>query len=173
MKPDQSFKLSPLELPEAPFMPTKLENRIPPPLVLAFCLAMVWFTKHVYDYQQLPREELRLWAIPYALMGIAIILLAVMRFARFKTTVNPLNPESASHLVRDGIFAYTRNPMYLGMALILFSAILAIGHMIALMWLLFFVLYIQRFQIGPEERAIRDKFGEEYDVYCEQVRPWL
>lgn len=150
-----------------------LENRIPPPVVLLIAFGLVWVTKFFQESQRLANEDLRLWAIPYALMGIGVIALAVMRFVRFQTTVNPLAPEEASTLVQDGIFAYTRNPMYLGMALILFSLVLYGGHSIAMVWLLLFVLYIHVFQILPEERVMREKFGEEYDAYCRDVRRWL
>jgi len=150
-----------------------LENRIPPPIVLVIGFGLVWVTKFFQESQHLANEDLRLWAIPYALMGIGVMALAVMRFVRFQTTVNPLAPQDASHLVKDGIFAYTRNPMYLGMALLLFSMILYGGHSIAMVWLLLFVLYIHVFQILPEERAMQAIFGEEYAVYCREVRRWL
>lgn len=125
------------------------------------------------DDLALPAEGLRLWSIPYALMGVAIMVLAAMRFLRFKTTVNPLQPSAATYLVQDGIFEYTRNPMYLGMALILFAAVLLSGYVRSAIWLVFFIMYIQAFQIRPEEKAIRQKFGSDYDAYCQRVRAWL
>ena len=81
-----------------------LEHRIPPPLVLLACLLMVWVTKLMLDDLALPADGLKLWSIPYALMGMAVMILAAMRFMRFKTTVNPLEPSAASYLVQDGVF---------------------------------------------------------------------
>ena len=94
-------------------------------------------------------------------------------FRRARTTVNPLKPESASALVISGIYRHTRNPMYLGFAIILLGWCVLLGSAWAVLGVAGFVLYIGRFQIRPEERALRELFGAEFDAFCSRVRRWV
>ncbi|MGB5324060.1 MAG: isoprenylcysteine carboxylmethyltransferase family protein, partial [Pseudomonadales bacterium] len=66
-----------------------------------------------------------------------------------------------------------RNPMYLGLATALAGIGFALGNWSAFLWLLLFVLYIQSFQIYPEERAMLELFGDDFRAYCDRVRRWL
>lgn len=149
-----------------------MQNKIPPPLVLLFCIAMTWLASLIGEDVEI-HSAIKKWALAYFILGGSIMCMALMKFSRAQTTVNPLQPEKASSLVQDGIFAYTRNPMYLGMALILFSFILLRGDTAGLLWLGFFVIYIQLFQVIPEERAISEKFGDVFEDYRSRVRAWL
>ena len=72
-----------------------------------------------------------------------------------------------------GVFRLTRNPMYLGMALILAAWALWLGNAGGALLLAGFVAFIGRFQIAPEERALRAHFGEEFDAYARRVRRWI
>lgn len=112
-------------------------------------------------------------AIVVALGGLGIAVAGVLEFRRARTTVNPLRPEQASVLVQGGIFRHTRNPMYLGMCLILIAWALWLAEPLALAGPALFVLYMNRFQIGPEENAMRALFGAEYADYQRAVRRWL
>ncbi len=94
-------------------------------------------------------------------------------FRRVRTTVNPLHPERASSMVTSGIFRFTRNPMYVGIALVLLGFFLAFGALSAILGLPAFVGYITRFQILPEERILEAKFGSAYAAYRARVRRWL
>ena len=150
-----------------------LENRLPPPLLLAICMLCVWLGYRAAGGSDAGLWETGAWGVPYMLFGLAVIILGVIQFRIKKTTVNPLDPKQASSLVAGGVFAYTRNPMYLGMALILLGQIISLGWPPGFLFLLIFVLYIQFFQIRPEERAMRNLFGEAFDRYCREVRRWL
>ena len=97
----------------------------------------------------------------------------VVSFRQAQTIVNPLKPETASALVRSGIYQYSRNPMYVGFALLLLAWACYLASPVALFGLLGFVLYMNRFQISPEERALATLYGSEYQVYQTQVRRWL
>ena len=108
-----------------------------------------------------------------ALVGAAIAIAGVLAFRRAKTTVNPLTPEKASSVVITGIFRYTRNPMYLGMAAGLLAIALWWSTPFGLLFLAAFCIYITRFQIQPEERALREHFGEDFNAYMLQVRRWI
>ncbi len=95
------------------------------------------------------------------------------RFRRTGTTVNPLEPTRASTLVTDGPTRLTRNPMYVGMAGLLVAHALLRGGWRTAVPVAAFVGVIDRVQIGPEERALRELFGDEYDAYCRRVRRWV
>jgi protein-S-isoprenylcysteine O-methyltransferase Ste14 len=108
-----------------------------------------------------------------ALIGIACDLLGVMAFYRAKTTVNPLKPSATSSIVQSGIYRYTRNPMYLGMLLVLLGLALYLAHPAAFVALPVFVAYLTRYQIIPEERILAARFGAEYSAYASRVRRWI
>lgn len=101
------------------------------------------------------------------------MLSGVMAFRRARTTVNPLNPEAATALVIVGVYRYTRNPMYVGLATMLVGWAVYLAAPLALLGPPIFVLFIARFQIVPEERALAEKFGREFADYRKKVRRWL
>jgi protein-S-isoprenylcysteine O-methyltransferase Ste14 len=114
---------------------------------------------------------------PVALVFIAALamwaLAGVAEFRRARTTVNPTTPQASSSVVDSGIYRRSRNPMYLGFLLALAGWAIQLGHLAALPVLPAFVLYMNRFQIAPEERALRAKFGAPYAEYTRRVRRWL
>lgn len=112
-------------------------------------------------------------AISLAVLGVAIALGGVASFRRAKTTVNPLKPESSAALVSTGVYAFTRNPMYLGMLLVLVGWAGYLVSLWALVGPLVFGLYITRFQILPEERILDRLFGAPFADYKKRVRRWL
>ena len=73
----------------------------------------------------------------------------------------------------DATGGYSRNPMYLGFLLLLLALACYLMNVAAMALLPLFVLYMNRFQIAPEERFLLQKFGAEYQAYCERVRRWL
>jgi protein-S-isoprenylcysteine O-methyltransferase Ste14 len=111
------------------------------------------------------------WALAAA--GVAVALAGIAAFRRARTTVHPMHPENASALVATGIYRRSRNPMYLGMLLLLAAWSVLLGNALALAGLPAFVAYIDRFQIRPEERALRARFGAGFDAYARSVRRWL
>ena len=84
-----------------------------------------------------------------------------------------MNPEKATQLVTRGIYQYTRNPMYLGMACVLIGGLIRIGNPLGMPGILFFIGYITRFQIRPEEEVLQKIFGEKYTDYRIKVRRWI
>ena len=149
-----------------------LDNRIPPPLVGLCCALGMYLTADATANTALAFKPNYWLALPLLLAALACMFLSIREFARHRTTVNPLNPASASNLVSGGIFGYSRNPMYLAMLLILASLGLAWGSWLAVLWLLLAMLYLQCFQIYPEERALQALFGDSYVNYCQRVRRW-
>lgn len=150
-----------------------LENRIPPPLIgLAIGALMGWIAVHAPDFAW-PVRAPAAAAMVVAVFGFGIALSGVLAFRKARTTVNPLDPTKASAIVTDGIYRRTRNPMYLGMLILLCGWAVFLSNTLALLPLPLFVLYINRFQIAPEERALQGLFGAEFEAYRQRVRRWL
>jgi len=160
---------------------SSLENKIPPPLVLLITLVLMKFityfddARHEYARHLFPVPDvLQLsLAIGLTLTGIFIAVLGILRFREKRTTVNPLRPEEASSLVTSGVFRFTRNPMYLGLALIAFGWGIYLGSIWALSGVIMLVLFINRFQVQPEERAMHKLFDQEFKDYCKRTRRWI
>lgn len=98
---------------------------------------------------------------------------SVRRFRESGTTVEPFRPERTKVLVTTGPNALTRNPMYVGMAGALAAHAIVRGGWLPMLPVAAFVAVIDRTQIRPEEAALRELFGEEYDAYCARVPRWL
>lgn len=106
-------------------------------------------------------------------LGSLVILISVIQFLIQKTTTDPLNPNKASKLVTNGIYNFTRNPMYLGMLLFLLAYGLKLGNAFNTLVAAGFVSYMNHFQIKPEEEALKKIFGQEYNIYCKLTRRWF
>ena len=150
-----------------------LELRIPPPVVGLLVAAGMWAGAHVPPLLQLPELARLLVAVALGATGIAIALGGVVSFRRAKTTVNPLKPETSAALVSTGVYSFTRNPMYLGMVLVLFAWGVYLSSIWSLVGPVLFALYITRFQIVPEERVLDRLFGATFAEYKKRVRRWL
>jgi protein-S-isoprenylcysteine O-methyltransferase Ste14 len=100
-------------------------------------------------------------------------MLGVRAFRRARTTINPLNPEQASSVVTDGIYRHTRNPMYLGFAMMLVGWAIYLDVAWELLGPVAFVAFANRFQIVPEDRVLSLKFGRDYETYRQRVRRWV
>lgn len=99
--------------------------------------------------------------------------IALFQFFKSKTTVDPSNPTKTSKLVSSGIYQYSRNPMYLGLLLILLAWGLWLGNAFNVLLAAGFVAYMNKFQIIPEEDSLSSLFGKEYTQYCTLVRRWF
>lgn len=150
-----------------------LETRIPPPIVAACFALLAWLFAPVEARASLAASSRIALGVAIALLGGAIAAAGSVRFHRAKTTVNPLHPEKASALVTTGIYRYTRNPMYVGMACLLLAWALHLSAWLPVAGPALFVLYITRFQILPEERTLQQLFGDAYTQYTSRVRRWL
>lgn len=155
-------------------MLSKLELRIPPPLVMLLFMVTVFGFDKIMPFTLFYLPWLTYASvISLVTLGGVIALWGVKEFKDAKTTVNPLKPESTSSLVSSGIYQYTRNPMYLGLLLILLSAVIYSQHPLGLVSALGFVAYMNRFQIEPEEKMLIKLFGDEFVDYSNQVKRWF
>ena len=150
-----------------------LELKIPPPAVAALIAAAMWGISLITPLLDVPLFTRVSAAIVLALTGGGFSLAGVISFRRAKTTVNPMKPETTTSLVSSGIYSVTRNPMYVGLLLVLLAWAIYLSSAWALLGPIGFVVYISRFQIAPEERVLSTLFGSEYTAYQSKVRRWL
>jgi protein-S-isoprenylcysteine O-methyltransferase Ste14 len=150
-----------------------VKPRVPPPILMLLAAAVMWALNRWLPLAHLIRSPWnRVGALPAA-MGFAIAIAALVRFAQARTTVNPMDPSKATQLVTDGVFQFSRNPMYLGMALLLIGWALWLGSVSP--WLIppLFISVITRVQIIPEENALERLFGSPYSAYRGRVARWI
>ncbi|MEH6521176.1 methyltransferase family protein [Sulfitobacter sp.] len=118
--------------------------------------------------------DVSLWLVAATVLaGMLFLLHAVMSFIRHKTTVNPQSPDMATTLVTSGIYSITRNPMYVGMLIVLMALVLWLGAVSAVSAVLAFYLMIDRVQIRSEEAALTQTFGKHFEDYAVRVPRWL
>jgi protein-S-isoprenylcysteine O-methyltransferase Ste14 len=135
--------------------------------------AAMWGAARVTPSMALPRAARVSAAIALAALGAGLSLAGVASFRRAKTTVNPTRPDAVSTLVTSGVYRVTRNPMYLGFLLILLGWAAFLSNPLALIVAMAFVVYMNRFQILAEERALAALFGPPFSAYRAKVRRWL
>ena len=148
-----------------------MNNKIPPPIVAFICGLAIYFSKTFFiKFFSYNNNTISLFLL---ILGLTVFTLAVKAFNRQKTTVNPLEPRQASSLVSSGIFKYSRNPMYLGMLIILLAISFKFNLVGGIVISLFFYLFITKFQILPEEEAMNELFGDEFIKYSNRTRRWI
>ncbi|MCR4339307.1 MAG: isoprenylcysteine carboxylmethyltransferase family protein [Gemmatimonadaceae bacterium] len=150
-----------------------LEFRIPPLLIALAAAAAMWLLARSYPEWAMPFEMRGAVATAVAVIGVMAVVAGAIQFRRARTTITPLNPAAASALVVSGIYRFTRNPMYLGVAIVLLAWAVYLSHPLALLGVVAFAAYIHRFQIIPEEKTLRALFPGAYEAYARQVRRWL
>ena len=148
-----------------------LKNKIPPPIVTLIFAALIYFSSE-WSPSIVFRGQ-NLISLFLMTVGFIVLLIAISAFIKLKTTINPLKPEAASSLVTTGIFRISRNPMYLGMLLLIIGLWIKTGAVLGFILVASFIAYLNYFQIFPEEQAMKGLFSDKYKTYCQQVRRWL
>lgn len=149
-----------------------LTLKIPPPVLAALAMLLMYLT-HV----ALPQLTLSTWtrwiiAVVSLAIGGGIAVMSIFQFRQEKTTVKP-NPDKTTALITQGVYRYTRNPMYLGLVICLIGFAGFLNSLYSLIWVIAFVCYLTRFQIIPEEKALMNKFPDAYQTYRHNTRRWI
>ena len=148
-----------------------LKTKIPPPVIALFFIALQYLSTYLipafrFDYQTI-------LAVICLVAGFSPAGIAFFQFKNNDTTIDPRKPENSTELVVGGVFKYSRNPMYVGLTMVLVSASLFLGAWSGLVLIPVFILVINHLQILPEEEAMKKLFGEQYAEYCKNVRRWI
>lgn len=151
----------------------KLALKVPPPVqALTFGFLMWLVDRQLPGGQSVFGMQLPV-AVAFAVAGVALVVTSMLAFRRASTTVDPFHPDEASNLVVNGVFQFSRNPMYVSLALVLIGWAVWLGSVFNIVVFVFFVSYITIFQIKPEEEALKKVFGESFVQYCSKVRRWI
>src|SRR5699024_1912048 len=151
----------------------RLELRIPPPVIALLTALLMGSVAWGIPGLHSPLFQYKILTIVPAAAGMATGLAAVISFVRARTTADPRRPEQTQPLVQSGIYRFSRNPMYLGLFLILLGWGCLLANAAALVLLMLFIAAMTRLQIVPEERALQKRFGIEFDDYRQRVRRWI
>ena len=145
--------------------------RIPPPLLYAVPLVLLWLLDRVIPLR-MPGGGWRA-SVGWVLVGsgVALVVSGASTFRRHGTTVMPHH--AVSTFVTSGPYRFTRNPMYLGMSTAYIGAALVLGSWWPLLGLPVIVLLVDRFVIDREEAYLRTRFGADYDDFSARTRRWL
>ena len=151
----------------------KLEHKIPPPIVMLFCAALMWLTSKFGSLFFIPSFIKIALILMLLICALVFLFGGLLYFRNAETTINPLKPQEASSLVTNGVYQITRNPMYLGLTLILLSWAFILSSILAFCFVPVFIVYIHYLQILPEENALKTLFGDEFLQYKSTVRRWI
>ncbi len=148
----------------------QMKTLIPPPIVTIVFLFVIFFTKDIFRFSiELPT----LLGYITIVAGLIIIFVAAKQFKAANTTINPTKPETASVLVSNGVFSYSRNPMYLGMLIIIIGFSIIHNLIAIIVFMPLWIIYMINFQIIPEEEAMKILFKEEFLNYSKKTRRWI
>jgi protein-S-isoprenylcysteine O-methyltransferase Ste14 len=150
-----------------------LELKIPPAALFMVFIVIMWAISKALTWTSFALPGASTIACVFACMGAGVGVAGLEAFRRQDTTVDPMNPEKATSVVIVGIYRFTRNPMYLGLALVLVGWAMYLTNLVALLLVPIFVAYMTQFQIKPEERALLAKFGPGFANYMSEVRRWI
>ena len=145
--------------------------KIPPPILVIILTSLVYFSSTKLELIYLPYRQIV--SVIILFIGLIVIVSPVVDFIKSKTTVNPVKFQNVNRLVTTGIYKYSRNPMYLGMILIIISTTVYYLNFLSVFSPLIFYIWINKFQINREEIFLEDKFGSEYLEYKSKTRRWI
>ena len=146
---------------------------IPPPIQALLSIIMMWLISRYFLHANFSLNGINILALVFLIIAVIILILSINKFRKIKTTISPLKLNKTSSLINSGIYRYTRNPMYLGLLLILFSTALFLKNFISFLIIPLFILFITKNQILPEEETLENIFEEENKNYKKKVRRWI
>ncbi len=150
-----------------------LEVKVPPLVITVVATGAIWAIARLTPSLAISPSNRVTVVLAIAAVGLATAVAVVLSFRKAQTTVDPTRPEKATSLVQSGVYRFTRNPMYLGLLFILVAWAVLLSSAWALLATAGFVLYMGRFQIASEDRALEKLFDKGYAACKSSVRRWL
>ena len=145
--------------------------KIPPPILVLILVIANYFSSKKIDLIHLPNQDSI--SILILLIGMLILINPIFKFIKSKTTIDPIKFKKVNKLITSGIYKYSRNPMYLGLLMIVISTSILYLNIFSIITPILFVCWINRFQIKREEIFLTEKFGKEYVSYKTKTRRWI
>ena len=145
--------------------------KIPPPILILILVISNYFSSKKIDLIHLPNQDLI--SIIILIIGVLILINPIVKFIKSKTTIDPIKFKKVNKLITSGIYQYSRNPMYLGLLMIVISTSIFYLNIFSITTPFLFYCWINRFQIKREEIFLTEKFGKEYMSYKTKTRRWI
>ena len=145
--------------------------KIPPPLLVLILVVSNYFSSKKIDLILIPNQNLISFII--FLIGLIILINPIIKFIKSKTTIDPINFKKVNKLIISGIYKYSRNPMYLGLLMIVISNTIFFLNIFSIITPILFYFWINKFQIKREEIFLTEKFGDEYLLYMTNTIRWI
>tara|TARA_B000000532_G_scaffold183887_1_gene150012 strand:- start:330 stop:773 length:444 start_codon:yes stop_codon:yes gene_type:complete len=145
--------------------------KIPPPLLVMILIIFNYFSFKKIDLILIPNQNLI--SLIIFLIGVLILINPIFKFIKSKTTIDPIKFKKVNKLITSGIYKYSRNPMYLGLLMIVISTSILYLNILSITTPFLFYFWINRFQIKREEIFLTEKFGKEYLLYMTKTRRWI
>ena len=148
-----------------------MKTKIPPPILALVMIVLIYLSSFFIESTTFNYQGS--FSVLVLILGLACAVPSFKLFARYKTTISPLKPSDATALVTEGMYRYSRNPMYLGLLLLTIASTIWFGTWFGIIINILFIFLINFLQIIPEEEALLEIFGEEYEEYKKNVRRWI
>ena len=148
-----------------------MKTKIPPPILALVMIVLIYVSSFFIESTKFNYQGSL--SVLVLILGLACAIPSFKLFARYKTTISPLKPSDATALVTEGMYRYSRNPMYLGLLLLTIASTIWFGTWFGIIINILFIFLINFLQIIPEEEALLEIFGEEYEEYKKNVRRWI
>ena len=145
--------------------------KIPPPILVLILVSSNYFSSTKIDLFHLPNQNII--SILILLMGMLILINPIFKFIKSKTTIDPIKFKKVNKLITSGIYKYSRNPMYLGLLMIVISTSIFYLNIFSITTPFLFYCWINKFQIKREEIFLTEKFGKKYMSYKTKTRRWI
>ena len=145
--------------------------KIPPPILVLILVVSNYFSSRKIDLIHLPNQDII--SIIILLIGMLILINPIFKFIKSKTTIDPIKFKKVNKLITSGIYKYSRNPMYLGLLMVVISTSIFYLNFFSITTPFLFYCWINRFQIKREEIFLTEKFGKEYMSYKTKTRTWI
>jgi protein-S-isoprenylcysteine O-methyltransferase Ste14 len=150
-----------------------LETRIPPPIVALIVALGIWGASFLTGRLSLLGPARFVLAGAFVVVALVFAVPAFRALRRAKTTISPIQLEQTTKVVTSGVYSHSRNPIYLALASLLFAWAVFLDVPLGFLGPLFFITYMNRYQIVPEERVLEKRFGAPYLAYKARVRRWI
>lgn len=145
--------------------------KILPPVLVAIIVIAMCLLRVVLPGPVIIPQPLNLFGLALLVAGVAVAVIGARHFDKVGTNIKTFNDPTL--LVTDGLFRWSRNPMYFGLSVFLTGLAILLGTLIPFLGPLAFIVIADRWYIPFEERAMQRTFGERYDAYTHTTRRWL
>lgn len=142
-----------------------------PPIYHVIAIFIMVALNLVFPLKEIISSPHKYLGFTFVLIGTGMSLGGAFMFGKAKTPIRPF--KKSTQLLTTGLYRYTRNPIYLGMILVLFGVFILLGSITPFLVIPSFVWLIQRKFVAVEEKHLEETFGQQYRAYKQTVRRWI